>query len=584
MGVFGEKALERHLIRSGVAEQAGLDRAKADAATMGVSLAEALVRGGHAGAEAVYRALAEFCELRYVVPSRLDIPKDVVAKVPARFATHYRFVPIQERNGTLVVAVSDPLNAQLLDDIRLVLKQRVEAVVATPEEIERTITALFGVGADTVERILRDSESVGAVVNLDAADGGANLGDDNIDASIVKFVNELLSEAIRMGATDIHIEPFEEQLRVRYRIDGVLHQVPTPGTIRGFHSAIVSRLKIMANLNIAERRLPQDGKIRASLGDEHFDLRVSVLPTPHGETVGLRILNRASMFLTLEQLGFLPDDLRLFESFLRRPHGMILITGPTGSGKTTTLYAALSKLNRLEHKIITIEDPIEYQLPGITQMQVLPQIGFDFSTALRHMLRHDPDIMLVGEIRDYETAEMAIRSSLTGHLVFSTLHTNDAAGVVSRLTDMGVEPYLVASTMIASAAQRLVRCVCERCAEPYMPEPELLRQFHASAAELQDMPFRRGKGCNACRNTGYRGRMAICEILPFTSDIREMTAQRASPGAIRRKACEAGMKTLAQAGWIRVRQGKTTIEEVLRVAAEGDVAEAIETDHAAISV
>jgi type II secretory ATPase GspE/PulE/Tfp pilus assembly ATPase PilB-like protein len=500
----------------------------------------------------------------------MDIPPAIVARVPARFATHYRLVPVQEHDGTLVVAVSDPLNAQLLDDIRLVLKQRVEAVVATPDEIERAIKTLYGVGAETVERILSDSESAPAVVSLDG-EGGADLGDESIDASIIKFVNELLSEAIHSSATDVHLEPFEDQLRVRYRIDGVLHGVPIPPTIRGLQPAIVSRIKIMANLNIAEKRLPQDGKIRASLGDEQFDLRVSVLPTPYGETVNLRILNRASMFLPLEGLGFLPEDLGLLNAFLDRPHGMILLTGPTGSGKTTTLYAALNQLNRLENKIITIEDPIEYQLKGITQMQVLTQAGFGFSTALRSMLRHDPDIMLVGEIRDFETAEMAIRSSLTGHLVFSTLHTNDAAGAVTRLTDMGVEPFLIASTMIASIAQRLVRRLCPKCIEAFTPEPGLLDQVRMPQEKAAGAKFRRARGCDACRNTGYRGRTAIYEILPFSDAIKELTVARAPSTHIKRKACELGMRTLRESGWQRICRGETTFEEVLRVTADSDI-------------
>ena len=567
----GETAFERLLVRDGVLDEARLAKARQDAASKGVSLPVALVQTGVA-AETVYHTLADFCEMRFIAPSKMEIPAEIVAKVPARFATHYNFVPVQERNGTIVVAVSDPLNHQLLDDIRLVLKkQRVEIVVATPDEISRATKALYGVGADTVERILSDSDNVASVVSLDLASAGTDLGDDNLDASIIKFVNELFAEAIRTGATDIHLEPFEDQLRLRYRIDGILHGVPTPPSIRGFHPAIVSRVKIMANLNIAEKRLPQDGKIRASLGDEQFDLRVSVLPTPHGETVNLRILNRSSMFLTLEQLGFMGRDMERFNTFLTRPHGMILVTGPTGSGKTTTLYAALSKLNKLEHKIITIEDPIEYQLKGITQMQTAPQIGFDFSTALRSMLRHDPDVMLVGEIRDYETAEMAIRSSLTGHLVFSTLHTNDAAGAVTRLTDMGVEPFLIASTMIASLAQRLVRCVCAHCAEEFKPEAADFAQLGRTPADAQGATFRRGRGCDACRHTGYHGRIAIYEMLPFSNEIKEMTIRREPSTHIKRRAIELGMRTLRNSGWQRVCDGRTTFEEVVRVTAESDV-------------
>jgi len=566
----GMKAFERHLVREGIADEALLDRARAEAVKNDMSLVEALPQMG-LSAEVVYRALAAFCELRFMLPSKEEIAPEIIEKVPARYVTHYGFVPVQERNGTLVIAVADPLNQHLLDDIRMVLKQRLETVVTTPDEIRKVTKELYGVGADTMERIVSRDEQDGGVFALEGV-SSADLGDSTIDASIIKFVNELFLEAIQSDTTDIHIEPFEEQLRVRYRIDGVLHQAPTPPSIRSYHAAIVSRIKIMANLNIAERRLPQDGKIRARFGDSHYDLRVSILPTPHGETVNIRILSRASMFLTLDQLGFHTEDMRLFNSFITKPHGIILVTGPTGSGKTTTLYAALGRLNKLDRKIITIEDPIEYQMSGISQMQVQPRIGFDFSMGLRAMLRHDPDIMLVGEIRDYETAEMAIRSSLTGHLVLSTLHTNDASGAVTRLTDMGVEPFLISSTMIASIAQRLVRFNCRECSEPFVPEELLLREeFGVGAEALAAGSSRRGLGCDACRQTGYKGRVAIYEILPFTNEVKELTVHRASSIEIKKLAREQGMRTLRQSGWRRVCDGDTTVEEVLRVTADAEV-------------
>lgn len=580
-----ERALERHFIREGIVPEDQLERLQREKERLGLELHAAVLHLGLAPAEAVYQALADFCEMKFVTPSAMDIPPEAVKAVKARFATHYNFVPIQERNGTLVIAVCDPLNHQLLDDIRSVLKRRIDAAVATPKEIEKAIKALYGVGAETVERILSDNDEQGAVLHLDGPAAGSDLGDEKIDASIIKFTNELLAEAIKTSATDIHIEPFEDQLRVRFRIDGILHQVPTPPTIRGFQPAIVSRVKIMANLNIAEKRLPQDGKILASLSEDQFDLRVSILPTPHGESVNIRILNRSSMFMTLEQLGFDEGDLRQFNQFIRRPHGMVLVTGPTGSGKTTTLYAALAKLNKLEHKIITIEDPIEYQLNGITQMQVQDRIGFDFSKALRSMLRHDPDIMLVGEIRDYETAEMAIRSSLTGHLVFSTLHTNDAAGSVTRLADMGVEPFLISSTMIAAIAQRLVRSVCPVCSQPLEPTADMFAELSIAPADIPaSATFRQAKGCDACRFTGYKGRRAIYEILPFTNQIKNMCIDRASSLEIKRVACQNGMRTLRQSGWRRVCEGGTTFEEVLRVTVDSDLDVGEEQGHAAISV
>ncbi len=565
------KSFEPHLLRSGLVDEAKLERARAEAEKNGLALVEVIPQLGYAKSEDLFQALAEFCEMAFVMPSKTEIPEDVIEKVPARFATHYHFVPIQRRNGALVVAVSDPLNTHLLDDIRLVLKQRIVPVVTTPEEITRTTKALYGVGADTMERILVSEEQAGHAVSLDTASISEDLGDETIDASIIKFVNELILEAVQSDTTDIHIEPFEEQLRVRYRIDGILHQVPVPPSIRSFHAAIVSRVKIMANMNIAEKRLPQDGKILARFGENDYDLRVSVLPTAHGETVNMRILTRSSMFMTLDQLGFKPKAMKLFNNFITKPHGIILVTGPTGSGKTTTLYAALSKLNDIDRKIITIEDPIEYQLGGVSQMQVQPRIGFDFSLGLRAMLRHDPDIMLVGEIRDYETAEMAVRSSLTGHLVLSTLHTNDAAGAVTRLADMGVEPFLISSTMIASIAQRLVRCVCRQCTEADEPDPLLLREeFGLERDQLREADFRRGPGCDACRHTGYKGRVAIYEILPFTREVKELTVDKATAHVIKEKALAEGMTTLREAGWIRACEGTTTIAEVLRVTADAE--------------
>lgn len=566
----GLKAFERQFIRDGVVDEARLLQAQAAAERGGGFSGDAIIKLGYADAASVYQSLARFCELRFVSLATLDLPEALLRKVPARFATHYRCMPVEEREGVLVVAISDPLNAHLLDDIRLVLKQRLEAVVATPDDIKLAIKRYHGVGADTMERMLHQQE--GSTTSAPVRRENAVLDDDQIDASIIKFVNELILESVKSGATDIHIEPFEDELRVRFRIDGILHQVPAPGRIQGFHAAIVSRVKIMANLNIAEKRLPQDGKILASFGAESYDLRVSILPTPHGETVNMRVLTRSNAFLTLPELGFRQEDLAQFNGFISKPHGILLVTGPTGSGKTTTLYAALSKLNNLERKIITIEDPVEYQLAGVTQMQVHNQIGFDFAMGLRSILRHDPDILLVGEIRDYETAEMAVRSSLTGHLVLSTLHTNDSAGAVTRLLDMGVEPFLISSTMIAAIAQRLLRKNCEACARPVSYDAALLAaEFGDVAAEVPGAAFRRGEGCAACRNTGYRGRAAIYEMLPFTPEIKTLTVQRATSLAIKQVALRQGMRTLRRAGWLRACEGATTIEEVLRVSADADV-------------
>jgi len=575
------KAFEKQFLRDGVVEEAQLRQLKLNAGSNVLFSGDLLIAQGLSDAESVYRSLARFCELRYVSLSEQHVPDEVLKKLPARFATHYQCVPLEERRGTLVVAVCDPLNAHLMDDMRQVLQQRVEAVVATPDAIKAAIRQYYGVGADTMEKL--SAQGVGQ--STIAQQESASLDDANVDASIVKFVNELILEAVKSAATDIHIEPFEDELRVRFRIDGMLHAVPTPARMQGFQAAMVSRVKIMANLNIAEKRLPQDGKILATFGTESYDLRVSILPTPYGETVNLRVLTRSNAFLTLPQLGFRDEDLAVFNRFIGRPHGILLVTGPTGSGKTTTLYAALSQLNDLSRKIITIEDPVEYQLPGITQMQVHSQIGFDFARGLRSVLRHDPDILLVGEIRDYETAEMAVRSSLTGHLVLSTLHTNDSSGAVTRLLDMGVEPFLISSTLIAAIAQRLLRQNCDQCAVPTTYEDALLRaEFGPGADTVSEAAFRQGAGCAACRNTGYRGRSAIYEMLPFTPEIKHLTVERANSLEIKQVALKQGMRTLRQAGWLRVCDGRTTVEEVLRVTADADLLPPEESGHASVSV
>jgi len=469
-----KRPFEQHLVETGLLTREQVEASREEKRRSGVSLEQTIVNLGLVPQEDLYRALAEFLGLPYVKLSTYPIDKALIQEVPARFVTHYNFMPVEVRDGILRVAVCDPQDTHLLDELRLVLKRRVEPVVSSPAEITKATTQYYGIGAETVERILSETETAGRTVVLEEHPA-ENIDDASLDASMIKFVNQIVVEAIRSGATDIHIEPYERDLRVRYRIDGVLHQASIPPTIREFHSSIVSRIKIMADLDIAEKRLPQDGKIRVNLGTDEYDLRVSILPTPHGETVNIRILSRSSMFLSLEKLGFSKRDLILFEKLIDRPHGIILVTGPTGSGKTTTLYASLNKLNSIDKKIITIEDPIEYQLAGTTQMQVQPKIGFDFARGLRSMLRHDPDIMLVGEIRDYETAEAAIRSALTGHLVFSTLHTNDAAGAITRLIDMGVEPFLLSSTIIACIAQRLIRIICNDCRVRYEPDDEAFR-------------------------------------------------------------------------------------------------------------
>jgi len=385
------------------------------------------------------------------------------------------------------------------------------------------------------------------------------------DASIIKFVNQLFLQAYKDRATDVHIEPYEDEMKVRFRVDGVLYETAIPPSIKHFQSAIISRIKIMANLNIAEKRLPQDGRMRIKVAGDELDLRVSILPTPYGESVDIRLLSTDIRF-GLENLGLLKKDLELMTEMIKKPHGIIFVTGPTGSGKTTTLYACLSRINAAEKKIITIEDPIEYQMKGITQIQVLPKIGLTFAQGLRSMLRHDPDIMMVGEVRDFETAEITIRVALTGHLVFSTLHTNDAAGGITRLLDMGIEPYLVASSVECFVAQRLVRLICPKCKRKVKPSKEILKELGVEkVADLSNVTFYEGSGCDECKQTGYKGRTAIYEILVVDNDIRNLIMGRKSADKIKERALEKGMRTLRQDGWEKIKMGLTTPSEVIRV-------------------
>jgi type II secretory ATPase GspE/PulE/Tfp pilus assembly ATPase PilB-like protein len=386
------------------------------------------------------------------------------------------------------------------------------------------------------------------------------------DASIIKFVNQMLVQAVKDNATDIHIEPYEDELKVRYRVDGILYDIAIPQDIKYFKSAIVSRIKVMASLDIAEHRLPQDGRVKIKVGGEDMDLRISVLPTQFGESVDIRILS-SSMLYSLENLGLLASDLEILEKLIKKPHGIIFVTGPTGSGKTTTLYACLSKLNKKDSKIITIEDPIEYQIKGITQIQVHPRIGLSFAAGLRSMLRHDPDIMMVGEVRDFETAEITIRVALTGHLVFSTLHTNDASGGITRLLDMGIEPFLVASSVECFIAQRLVRLICPGCKVKVMPDKEILREFGIEN-NIDKLEIYEGKGCESCKFTGYKSRTAIYEFLVMNEEVRNLVLHRASSDQIKKKALQSGMHTLRMDGWEKVKKGLTTLNEVIRVTEE----------------
>ena len=522
-------------------------------------IGQALVRLGHAREEDVLQALSEQTRVPMIDLAKVEVDTTLLNPATVKTVFQRKVLPIDRRDGTMRVAVSDPLDLEVLDDLRLLLKSRGQPFLARPSEIDRLIRKHYGVAADEVHRMVDAARDEVEVIRENGGDeDDVSLAE---DAALIKFVNQIFVEAVRDRASDIHVEPMEDELRIRYRIDGVLHKVPIPAEIKRFQAAIVSRLKIMANLNIAEKRLPQDGRIKINCLNKEIDVRVSVIPNVWGEGVCLRLLDRASMVLSLEELGMPPAVLSEFKTLITEPHGILLVTGPTGSGKTTTLYAALEKINDIEDKIITVEDPVEYQLSGIKQIQVSPKIGLTFGNGLRAILRHDPDIIMIGEIRDLETAEIAVQSALTGHLVFSTLHTNDAPSAITRLLDMGVEPFLVASTVEGLMAQRLVRRICKGCKTECRPA-----RVEIEAGMPQDIQvFWRGRGCEECRGTGYRGRQGVFEMGVVDDAVREMILKHEGANRLKKYAIEQGMKTLREDGWDRVRAGITTPEEVIRI-------------------
>ncbi len=524
-------------------------------------IGEAIVRLGLAGEDDVFRCLADQARLPFVEISDLDPDGELLSEVNVKTIFRRRVLPLDRENGTIRIAIADPLDLEVLDELRLLLKSEVTAVVARPSEIDRLIKKHYGVGAEEVDNMVVASRDEIQVLRDEN-----ELGEEAVkmaeDAGLVKFVNQILTEAVRDRASDIHIEPMEEQLRIRYRIDGVLHHIPVPPNVSRFQSAIISRIKIMSNLNIAERRIPQDGRIKLKMLGKEIDVRVSIIPNVWGEGICLRLLDRSNMEITLEQLGMPPKTMKKFQGLIAEPHGILLVTGPTGSGKTTTLYAGLQKINSTEDKIITVEDPVEYQLDGIKQIQINPKVGLTFGTGLRAILRHDPDIIMIGEIRDLETSEIAVQAALTGHLVFSTLHTNDAPSAITRLIDMGVEPFLVASTVEGLMAQRLVRKICSHCIEE-LPTPEV---DHEEGIVPEDIKtYRHGKGCDLCRGTGYIGRQGVFELVVVDDPIRDMILHREGSNRIKKYCIEQGMVSLREQGWDCVRNGVTTPEEIIRI-------------------
>ncbi len=530
----------------------------------GGAIGEILISLGCCSRPDVHYALGiqqgmEVVELRY-----LDVSSDVLDKIPKSVAEIYRIMPIaRESDGTFVVAMADPQNLHILDDLRFMLNAEVRGAVATEREVLEAIERLYGSEGDTIEDIIdaiskADSLNLGEGDSLDLESLQRAAG----QKPIIEFLNLILLQAIKAKASDIHFEPFEHEFKVRYRVDGVLYEMTPPP--KHLALPITSRIKVMSNLDISERRLPQDGRIDLVVGGNPVDLRVSSLPTIHGESVVMRVLDRTVVSLNLEQLGFTEQEMKTFRDLLDRPHGIILVTGPTGSGKTTTLYSALTELNSPDLKIITTEDPVEYDIEGLIQIPINPDIDVTFAACLRSILRHDPDVILVGEIRDLETADIAIEASLTGHLVFSTLHTNDAPTAITRLIDLGVEPFLISATLEAVIAQRLVRRICTRCKQPYSPTPEMLFELGLKPDDVADRQFYYGKGCEHCNHTGYRGRTAIMEMMIMNHELRELISMSKPTEVIRSKALEFGMHTLREAGVIKIFNGETTIEEVVR--------------------
>jgi general secretion pathway protein E/type IV pilus assembly protein PilB len=516
--------------------------------------------------EDVLRWLAKEYGLTYTTLDDVDPDRQLLSLFPARILLKEELLPLKRLNGTVEIATSRLFATQGLDALKTLTGLNLKPVLASSEAIQREMKKRLGVGADTIDTL--DEEKGFEVVDENADD--TDLDNAAEDASIIRFVNQVLKDAIELRASDIHLEPFEDEFRIRYRIDGVLQDVSVPAQLKRFQPAIVSRVKILSHLNIAEKRLPQDGRIKIRLDAAEVDIRVSVIPMLHGEAVVMRLLRQNSTLRGMQELGMDQRELDCFRRVLQMPHGIILVTGPTGSGKTSTLYTALNEINDSVRKIITIEDPVEYQLKGVNQIQVSEKAGLTFARGLRSILRHDPDVILIGEIRDQETAQIAVQASLTGHLVFSTLHTNDAPGALTRLVDMGVEPYLVASSLEAVLAQRLVRVLCKHCKQPdQSPTTQVLKK---QLGIPTGTTLYRSMGCRECRNTGFYGRHAIFEWMDSDNEIRQLILKNSSSDQIRDAAQRAGMRTLAEDGWRLVRLGITTVEEVLSVTTAKEVA------------
>ena len=527
----------------------------------GAKLHEAIVKLGYATTEQVMSAIAEHHGLQFVDLTEVTIPAAVVELVPESVARENVVLPLAQDDGALKIIMSDPSDFDTVQKLQFILNKDIQPVLAPREQIIEAINRHYGQSeTESVDSMLAEFTDTAIDVTETEAMASASQSEDS-DAPVVKLCNLIIQEAVSLRASDIHIEPFADRVRIRYRIDGNLVERDSPP--RRLLAPMLSRLKIMGSMDIAEKRRPQDGRIKLNLGGKHFDLRVSMLPTTHGQSAVMRILDRGNIQVSIKDLGFGQEDYARFQNIIKRPNGIFLVTGPTGSGKTTTLYAALNELNRPDRKIITAEDPVEYYLPGINQVEVKHGIGLDFARIIRAMLRQAPNIILVGEIRDHETAEIAIQASLTGHLVFSTLHTNDAPSAITRLVDIGVQPFLVASSLIAIMAQRLVRVTCVKCKEPDQPTNPEIKAAGLTPEQIKTATFMRGRGCSHCNHTGYRGRLGIFEMLRMNGTMREMTFKREPTQAIRRQSRLMGMRTLLEDGIQKALKGITTLEEVL---------------------
>jgi len=541
--------------------QAQLDELNEEHKATGKPLADVVVDLGLVEKTALLRQIADHLGYAYVAELPVQFPGEAIAAVTGKLARDYGVMPLHADDQSVDLLVTDPFNAQAVDDLTFALGRTVRFVFADPDKVDVQIKQHYGEDEASIDDLLRE------ISTGDLAPEGRELSERDIESlaeqtPIIRFVNLVLSQAIRDKASDIHFEPFEHEFKIRYRIDGALYEMAPPP--KALALPIISRVKVLASLNIAERRIPQDGRIKINIGGRAVDLRVSTLPTQFGESVVLRVLDQSAVQLDINQLGMPEDVFNGVQEIIRRPNGIFIVTGPTGSGKTTTLYSGLRIINTPDVKILTAEDPVEYEIEGIMQVPVNPLVGLTFAAALRSFLRQDPDVIMVGEIRDLETAQIAIQASLTGHLVLSTLHTNDAAGAVTRLTDMGVEPFLIASTLEAVLAQRLVRRVCSTCKTAYEPAPELLAQLGVARTSVGDRQFFYGRGCPSCTQSGYRGRLGIYEWLRMSEAVRDLVAQRAPTLVIRQKALEQGMRTLRDDGLRAIFDGHTTIEEVVK--------------------